>query len=68
MSLNYNVAVIEDCTSSRTPDVQHANIEDMAFIGAYVLDCDNFCEKGLADMPDTAAGVAEAVRAYRDAH
>ena len=40
----------------------------MAFIGAYVLDCDNFCEKGLADMPDTAAGVAEAVRAYRDAH
>ena len=68
LSLNYNVAVIEDCTSSRTPDVQHANIEDMAFIGAYVLDCDNFCEKGLADMPDTAAGVAEAVRAYRDAH
>ena len=67
LSLNYNVAVIEDCTSSRTPDVQRANIEDMAFIGAYVLDCDAFCEKGLADMQDTAAEVAEAVRAYRDA-
>lgn len=67
LSLNYNVAVIEDCTSSRTPDVQRANIEDMAFIGAYVLDCDAFCERGLAEMPDTTAEVAEAVHAYRGA-
>ena len=66
LSLNYNVAVIEDCTSSRTPDVQRANIEDMAFIGASVLDCATFCARGLADMPDVAAEVAEAVRAYRD--
>ena len=67
LSLNYNVAVIEDCTSSRTPDVQRANIEDMAFIGASVLDCAAFCARGLADMPDVAAEVAEAVRVYRDA-
>ena len=67
LSLNYNVAIIEDCTSSRTPDVQRANIEDMAFIGAHVLDCATFCEQGLADMPDTAAEVAAAVRVYREA-
>lgn len=67
LSLNYNVAIIEDCTSSRTPNVQRANIEDMAFIGAHVLDCATFCEQGLADMPDTAAEVAAAVRVYREA-
>lgn len=62
LSLNYNVAIIEDCTSSRTPEVQRANIEDMAFIGAYVLNCADFCERGLADAPDTVAEVASAVR------
>lgn len=67
LSLNYNVAVIEDCTSSRTPAVQRANIEDMAFIGAYVLDCAEFCKEGLSDMPDTVADVADAVRSYREA-
>lgn len=53
LSLNYNVAVIEDCTSSRSPEVQEANIADMEYIGAFVLTCDEFCEDGLEDMPDT---------------
>ena len=66
LSLNYNVAIIEDCTSSRTPEVQRANIEDMAFIGAYVLDCATFCEKGLSDMPDVLGDFAEAVRASQE--
>lgn len=68
LSLNYNVAIIEDCTSSRTPEVQRANIEDMAFIGAYVLNCATFCKQGLADMPDISSEVAESIRAQREAN
>lgn len=37
LSYNYNVIVIEDATSSRTAEVQQANIADMAFIGATVI-------------------------------
>ncbi len=42
LSLNYNVIVIEDATSSRTVEVQRANIEDMRFIGATVLSAHEF--------------------------
>ena len=66
LSLNYNVVVIEDCTSSRTPDVQRANIEDMAFIGAHIMDCDTFCRDGLAGAPDVVGAFDEAVRASRE--
>lgn len=66
LSLNYNVAIIEDCTSSRTPEVQRANIEDMAFIGAHVMDCATFCDKGLSEVPDVAADVAAKVRRFRE--
>ena len=65
LSLDYNVAVIEDCTSSRTPAVQAANIEDMAHIGAQMLTCDEFCMQGLASVRDVAAVVAVAVRGPR---
>ena len=60
LSLGYNVVVVEDCTSSRTPEVQAANIEDMAFIGAHIMTCDEFCERGLANVADVAGGVREA--------
>ncbi len=43
LSLGYNVVVLQDCTSSRTPAVQQANIEDMAFIGAHIMTCEEFC-------------------------
>lgn len=42
LSLNYNVVIIEDATSSRSPEVQRANIEDMAFIGATIMSTDEF--------------------------
>lgn len=42
LSYNYNVIVVEDATSSRTPQVQQANIADMAFIGATVVDAHAF--------------------------
>lgn len=36
LSLNYDVVVVSDATSSRSEEVQRANLEDMAFIGATV--------------------------------
>lgn len=52
LSLNLNVVVLEDATSSRTPEVQAANIADMAFIGASVITTSQFAERCLADVPD----------------
>lgn len=43
LSLDYDVVVLDDCTSSRTPQVQAANIEDMRHIGACIMTCDEFC-------------------------
>ena len=40
--------------------MQAANIEDMAFIGAHIMTCDEFCERGLANVADVAGGVREA--------
>ena len=66
LSLNYNVVVVEDATSSRTPEVQAANIADMAHIGAAILTVGAFCDQGLAEVPDTVgewrAAVATAAR------
>ncbi len=42
LSYNYNVMVIEDATSSRSTEVQQANIADMAFIGATVMSSREF--------------------------
>lgn len=55
LSLDYNVVVLEDCTSSRTPEVQAANIEDMAYIGAHIMTCGEFCTRGLSDVRDAVA-------------
>ena len=62
LSLDYNVVLLEDCTSSRTPAVQAANIEDMAFIGAHIMTCDDFCAQGLASVPDVVGNAREACR------
>lgn len=42
LSLNFDVTVIEDAASSRTPEVQRANIDDMAYIGANIVSSDEF--------------------------
>ena len=52
LSLNYNVVVIEDATSSRSEQVQKSNIEDMRFIGATILDSETFAKNGLASVED----------------
>lgn len=52
LSLDYNVVVLSDCTSSRTPEVQRANLEDMACAGAQLRDSATFAAKGLAGLID----------------
>ncbi len=68
LSLNYNVVVVEDATSSRTPEVQAANIEDMAFIGAHVMTAEEFCTRGLSQVEDVVGDFSASVEAYTAAH
>lgn len=63
LSLEYNVAVVEDCTSSRTPAVQASNVEDLAHIGVHIMSSDEFCAHELKNMRDIVAETAQAVRA-----
>ena len=37
ISLEYNVAVLSDCTSSNTGEIQQSNLRDMANVGAQIL-------------------------------
>ena len=61
LSLGYNAVVIEDATSSRSPAVQAANIDDMAHIGARILSAAQFAERGLDDVEDVERAVFEAL-------
>ena len=38
LSLDYDVTVLRDCTSSVTEEIQQANLRDMQNIGAAVMD------------------------------
>ena len=42
LSLDYNVAVAADCTSSASEEIQRINLEDMARIGVQLLDSKDF--------------------------
>ena len=55
LSLGYNVAVIEDATSSRSPKVQAANLRDMAVAGVQLLSSQRFENTGLSRLEDTEA-------------
>lgn len=61
LSLGYNVVIVEDATSSRTAEVQEANIVDMAFIGAQVISCGGFEEHGLSRLRDIEGEVRAAI-------
>lgn len=60
-----NVIVLEDATSSRTPEVQQANIADMAFIGAHIMTTAEFAANGLDNAPDVAQEAAMMLSALR---
>lgn len=59
LSYDLNVVVLEDATSSRTPEVQKANIEDMRAIGAQIINVDEFARQGCAGIEDVVARVAD---------
>lgn len=49
-ALDYNVVVLEDCTSSKTDEIQRVNIEDMARMGATIIDSAAFEARGVEGM------------------
>lgn len=67
LALGYNVAVVEDATSSRTPEVQAANLTDMAFVGVQMIASTDVAETGLAKLRDVEGAAAEASPARRGA-
>ena len=64
ISLDYNVAILTDCCSSNTEEIQQSNLRDMKNIGACLLTSDAFIRQGLPDA-DPAGQAAEEVRTLR---
>ena len=62
LSLEYNVAVLSDCTSSISEDVQRANLEDMARVGVQLVSSEDFIS-GRVTLDDCAGRVQAAVKA-----
>lgn len=60
LSLDYNMAILTDCCSSNSPEIQAANLRDMDNIGATLMTSAAFCAGERA--PDLVAQVQEAVR------
>ena len=58
MALGYNVAVLADATSSRTPEVQQANLADMAYVGVQILTADELAATGSASLEDVEGAAA----------
>ncbi len=46
LSLDYDVVVLSNCTSSVTPEVQRANLEDMQRIGAQIMTLNEMKNQG----------------------
>lgn len=59
ISLDYNVVALEDCCSSQTPEIQRANIDDMARIGVTVMTSEAFIASYDAD---TVTDISEKIR------
>ena len=59
ISLDYNVIALEDCCSSQTPEIQRANIDDMARIGVTVMTSEAFIASYDAD---TVTDISEKIR------
>lgn len=65
LALGFNVAVLRDATSSRTPEVQEANLADMEAVGIQLIFADDFAANGLLHIRDTEGEVARAVALER---
>ena len=64
ISLDYNVAILTDCCSSNTDEIQQSNLRDMKNIGACLLTSEEFIRQGLPGA-DPAGQAAEEVRMLR---
>lgn len=64
LSLDYNVVVLSDATSSRSPEVQQANIDDMTAIGAQIMTVEQFERNGLADVVDYESQLIDNINAH----
>lgn len=67
LALGFNVAVLRDATSSRSPEAQEANLADMEAVGIQLIFTDDFAANGLLHVRDTEAEVARAVALERAA-
>ncbi|MEC4272591.1 isochorismatase family protein [Adlercreutzia sp. R25] len=67
LARGFNVAVLRDATSSRTPEAQQANLADMACAGIQLLNAADLAADGLLHIRDTEAEVARAVKLERRA-
>lgn len=65
LALGFNVAVLRDATSSRTPEVQEANLADMEAVGIQLIFTDDFAANGLLHIRDTEGEAARAVALER---
>ena len=61
LALGFNVAVLRDATSSRSPEAQEANLADMEAAGIQLIHTDDFAANGLLHVRDPEAEVARAV-------
>ena len=61
LARGFNVAVLRDATSSRSPEAQEANLADMEAAGIQLIHTDDFAANGLLHGHDTEAEVARAV-------
>ena len=62
ISLEYNVAVLSDCSSSATEEIQQSNLRDMANVGAQIFSGADFIS-GRAEIIDSVDAVRRRVRA-----
>lgn len=56
-ALDYNVAILTDCTSSQTEEIQRVNLADMERMGAVLMDTAAFAHYNEATIPDLAAEI-----------
>lgn len=61
LARGFNVAVLRDATSSRSPEAQEANLADTEAAGIQLIHTDDFAANGLLHVRDTEAEVARAV-------
>lgn len=63
LARGFNVAVLRDATSSRSPEAQEANLADMEAAGIQLIHTDDFAANGLLHVHDTEAEVARELEA-----